>query len=154
MAGLTKNDIKNLIKEALKETLGETTLIKDSVKEALLENTLIKDLISECIKTSVMTILNEVNTQDVRIVEERKPQREPQREQSMFQEKPLITAASKTKVAKKEITTNGDALREMFANEFGIAAPNMSAGFGQVPPQDMVDTLEDDPRVLRALGLM
>lgn len=150
MAGLTKNEIKNLIKEALKETLGETSIIKESVKEALLENALIKDLISECIKTSVMTILNEVNSQEVRIVEDRKPQKE----QSLFQEKPLITAASKTKVAKKEITTNGDALREMFANEFGIAAPNMSTGFGQVPSQDMVDTLEDDPRVLRALGLM
>ena len=135
MAGLTRKEIQDMMREA--------------VKEALIDNTLLKDIISECIKTSVITILKEINTQDLQITETRKTT-----SQSMFQEKPLVTSASKTRVTKKEPVTNGDALREMFANEFGMAPPLPGVSFGKTPPEDMVDTEEDDPRVLKAFGLL
>lgn len=135
MAGLTKKELKELIKEAVKETITDSGILKD--------------LLSECIKTSVVMIIKEINIPDKEITESRRPSSQP-----LFAEKPLVTAASKTKLAKKEPVTNGDALREMFANEFGMAPPVPGAGFNQVPSQDMIDTEEDDPRVMRALGLM
>lgn len=139
MAGLTKKELKDLIKEAVKETITDSGILKD--------------LLSECIKTSVVMIIKEINIPDKEITESR-GRSIPKASTSLFEEKPLVTAASKTKLSKKEPVTNGDALREMFANEFGISPPTPGAGFNQPPLQDMVDTEEDDPRVLKALGLM
>lgn len=144
MAGLTKKDIQEMMKEA--------------VKEALSENALIKDLISECIKTSVLTIIQEINGKDFQITESRvEPARQP-----LFQEKPLVTSASKTTVGKQSVRPpsepafSPDAMRQMFENEFGVNPSAMappSSNPAKLNIQDMVDTEEDDPRVLRALGI-
>ena len=51
MAQMTKDDIKKLVKEA--------------VREVFKENSLITDMMSECIRVSVLTILKEVNTSSI-----------------------------------------------------------------------------------------
>jgi len=145
MAGLTRKDIKDIMKEA--------------VKEALTDNTLLKEMIAECIKTSVVTILKEINIQDTQITESR----DVRPSQSLFQEKPLITSASKTNVGKKPVQQrppsepafSPEAMRAMFENEFGVGTPSAAphSNPAKINIQDMNDTEEDDPRVLRALGI-
>lgn len=137
MAGLTKKELKELIKEAVKETITDSGILKD--------------LLSECIKTSVVMIIKEINIPETQMTENRK---QSQVVVPLFEEKPLVTGASRTKAIKKEPVTNADSLREMFSHEFGMDPPIPGVSFGKVPPSDMVDTEQDDPRVLKALGLV
>lgn len=150
MAQMTKDDIKKLVKEA--------------VREVLKENAVIKDIMSECIKTSIVTILKEINT--LEITESKRVPDEEEKIVSLFQETPLVTSASKIKmgqntkkssapapIVERSQIFNRDSMAKMFEEEFGID-PNQSVA---APPKaylgDMNDTLDDDPRVLRALGI-
>lgn len=141
MAQMTKDDIKKLVKDAVREVFNESSIVKD--------------MISECIKTSVLTILQEVKTTSV------EETIRPVNESNFFQETPLQTPASKTKInSKKEPIIdksqifNRDNMTKMFEEEFGISTNSSSkVPTGQSYLADMNDTLEDDPRVLKALGI-
>lgn len=149
MAQMTKDDIKKLVKEA--------------VREVLKENAVIKDIMSECIKTSIVTILKEINT--LEITESKHIPNEDERAGSLFQETPLATPASKIKVGQntkkpapapiveRSQVFNRDNMSKMFEEEFGIDPNQTMASPGKSYLGDMNDTLEDDPRVLRALGI-
>lgn len=151
MAGLTKKDLKDLVKEAVKETLSE--------------NTFLKEMISECIKTSVLTILQEVNNMNSQTLEIEESRERPQ---TMLQEKPLVTAASKTRVNRaappapqRQQPQEGagftrSSMMQMFEEEFGPNLTNVmqsSSNPAKINMADMIDTAEDDPRVLKALGI-
>ena len=147
MAQMTKDDIKKLVKEA--------------VREVFKENSLITDMMSECIRVSVLTILKEVNTMEI-TESRRAPQAEAQT--SFFQETPLVTPASKIKVGQRKPTPppiteqteifNRDIITRMFEEEvLGLDPNKKPIASGKVNLSDMNDTLEDDPRVLKALGI-
>jgi len=133
MSGLTKKELKDIIKESLKETLSD--------------NAVLTSLISECIKTSILTILKEITPVEKGKTIYKEENRPIERSITTNKPKPV------TVVEETRSIFNKDNMRQMMEEELGLTIPNVD-----IKPKnsvvDMEDTLEDDPAILKALGII